>query len=133
MSLSTRERKTNNMANITYSAAGTPNKKSSAIINLNITLDCGETVSLELVWDANVKCWFPAENTSARAAYLYCVYVTHDRCWNDKALQNYINRYYNLKMPTRRQSTSENLIAAYFQWKATLGKDVEVLFWGDAK
>lgn len=120
------------MANITYSASGTPNKK-SAIINLNIALDCGETVSLDLVWDAKVKGWFPADNTSARAAYLYCVYVTHDRMWNDVALQNYINRYYNLKMPTRRQSTSENLIAAYFQWKATLGDDVEVLFWGDAK
>ena len=120
------------MANISYIAAGTPNKK-SAIINLNITLDCGEKVSLDLVWDAEVKCWFPAENTSARAAYLYCVYVTHDRMWNDKALQNYINRHYNMKMPNRRESTRLNLFSAYSQWKHTLGDDVEVLLWGDAK
>ena len=122
------------MANISYTAAGKKNsKKNPAIMTLNIALDCGETVSLDLVWNAEVKGWFPADNTSARAAYLYCAYVTHDRCWNDVALQNYINRYYNLKMPTRRDSTSVNLIAAYFQWKETLGKDVEVLFWGDAK
>lgn len=121
------------MANITYSASGTPNKKSSAIINLNITLDCGETVSLNLVWNAEVKGWFPADNTSARAAYLYCVYVTHDRCWNDKALQNYINSHYKMKMPTCRDSTKLNFYAAYYQWKETLGENAEVLFWGDAK
>ena len=50
MSLSTRERKTNNMANISYIAAGKKNsKKNPAIMTLNIALDCGETVSLDLV------------------------------------------------------------------------------------
>ena len=119
------------MAHITYTATGTPNKK-SALITLNLHLDCEEVVSLNLVYTKG-KGWFPADDTSARAAYLYCVFVTHDRMWNDKNLQNYINSYYNMQMPTRRDSTQLNLVGAYAQWKYSLGKDEEVLWWGSAK
>ena len=46
---STRERKTNNMANISYTATGKKNsKKNPAIMVLTITTDNGESVQVKM-------------------------------------------------------------------------------------
>ena len=121
-----------NMANISYIAAGKKNsKKNPAIMTLNIALDCGETVSLDLVYTAR-KGWFPADNTSARAAYLYCAYVTHDRCWNDEILQNYINGYFNSATSWNKQAASLKWMENYAAWKYNENKGGEVIIWSVA-
>ena len=127
------KRTTNNtntkMATISYTAAGRKNsKKNPAIMTLNITLDCGETVSLDLVYTAR-KGWFPADNTSARAAYLYCALVTHDRCWNDESLQNYINGYFNSATSWNKQAASLNWLGFYSNWKYVKNNDAEIIIW----
>ena len=118
-----------NMATISYTAAGRKNsKKNPAIMTLNIALECGETVSLDLVYTAR-KGWFPADNTSSRAAYLYCVYVTHDRCWNDEILQNYINGYFNSATSWNKQAASLNWLGFYSDWKYVKNNDAEIIVW----
>jgi hypothetical protein len=121
------------MANISYIAAGKKNsKKNPAIMTLNIALECGETVSIDLVYTAR-KGWFPADNTSARAAYLYCAYVTHDRCWNDETLQNYINGYFNSATSWNKQAASLKWMEHYAAWKYNENKGGEVIVWAVQK
>ena len=117
------------MATISYTAAGRKNsKKNPAIMTLNIALECGENVSLDLVYTAR-KGWFPADNTSARAAYLYCAYVTHDRCWNNETLQNYINGYFNSATSWNKQAASLNWLGFYSDWKYIENNDAEIIIW----
>ena len=117
------------MATISYTAAGRKNsKKNPAIMTLNITLDCGETVSLDLVYTAR-KGWFPADNTSARATYLYCAFVTHDHCWNDESLQNYINGYFNSATSWNKKAASLNWLGFYSNWKYVKNNDAEIIVW----
>jgi hypothetical protein len=98
------------MANISYIAAGKKNsKKNPAKLTLNIHLDCGETVSLDLLYKKG-EGWLPAEDASARAVYLYCVYVTHDRMWTDVLLQNYINAYHNQVVSYHREAVCSSCL-----------------------
>ena len=121
------------MANISYSAAGKKNsKKNPAIITLNIILDCGETVSLNLEY-TKTNGWIPAENTSSRAVYLYCMYVTHDRAWHNKSLQKYINTYFNIATSWNKDASTMNWVAAWGDWKYGENNGAEVIIWEDAK
>lgn len=122
------------MANITYSATGRKNsKKNPAIINLNIHLDCDETVSMKLVYSKEHG-WHPALDSSSRAVYLYCVYVTHDHMWTNEALQNYINGYFNLANPTRDANIARlNWMGHYSKWRYNENNDSEIIIWGTAK
>jgi hypothetical protein len=118
------------MANISYIAAGKKNsKKNPAKLTLNIHLDCGETVSLDLLYKKG-EGWLPAEDASSRAVYLYCVYVSHDRCWTDALLQNYINAYYNQVVSYHREAVLLKLFETHSQWRYSFGKkNVEILWW----
>ena len=121
------------MANISYTAAGKKNsKKNPAIMNVNLHLDCGEVVSLVLEYTKKYG-WMPSENTSSRAVYLYCVYVAHDRAWNDESLQNYINGYYNIKFPRIKESAQLRWFETYGMWSNSLGMNEKVLVWTEAK
>ena len=118
------------MANISYIAAGKKNsKKNPAKLTLNIHLDCGETVSLDLLYKKG-EGWLPSEDASSRAVYLYCVYVTHDRCWTDYRLQNYINAYYNQVVSYHHEAVLLKLFETHSQWRYSFCKEnVEILWW----
>ena len=119
------------MANISYIAAGKKNsKKNPAKLTLNIHLDCGETVSLDVLYKKG-EGWLPAEDASARAVYLYCVYVTHDRCWTDVLLQNYINANYVIKTSWNRESSTLRWMECYSQWRYSLNENDEVIVWSN--
>ena len=119
------------MANISYIAAGKKNsKKNPAKLTLNIHLDCGETVSLDLLYKKG-EGWLPAEDASARAVYLYCVYVTHDRCWTDSLLQNFINANYVIKTSWNREASTLRWLECYSQWRYSLNENDEVIMWNN--
>ena len=121
------------MANISYTATGKKNsKKNPATIKLNITLDCGEEVSLILEY-TKANGWIPAEDTSSRAVYLYCAYVTHDRAWNNKSLQNYINTYFICATSWNKQASTMNWVSAWGNWKYAENNGEDVIVWEDAK
>ena len=120
-----------NMANISYIAAGKKNsKKNPAKLTLNIHLDCGETVSLDVLYKKG-EGWLPAEDASSRAVYLYCVYVTHDRCWTDVLLQNFINANYVIKTSWNRESSTLRWMECYAQWRYSLNENDEVIVWSN--
>lgn len=117
------------MAKITYIADGRKNsKKNPAKLTLNLHLDCGETVSLDLIYKKG-EGWLPSEDASARAVYLYCVFVTHDRCWTDYRLQNYINAHYVIRTSYHREASTLRWVECYSQWRYSLGKDEVVIMW----
>jgi hypothetical protein len=121
------------MTTITYTATGKKNsKKNPAIMNLNIVLDCGEEVSLNLEYTKE-NGWMPAEDASSRAVYLYCAFVTNDRMWNNKSLQKYINCYFNSVTSWNKSAAQMNWVAAWGDWKYTENKGNEVIVWGLAK
>ena len=121
------------MANISYIAAGKKNsKKNPAIITLNIILDCGEVVSLNLEY-TKANGWIPAASTSSRAVYLYRMYVTHDRAWHNKSLQKYINTYFNIATSWNKDASTMNWVAAWGDWKYAENNGAEVIIWEDAK
>lgn len=96
-----------------------------------IHLDCGETVSLDVLYKKG-EGWLPAEDASARAVYLYCVYVTHDRCWTDVLLQNFINAHYVIKTSWNREASTLRWMECYSQWRYSLNENDEVITWNNA-
>ena len=119
------------MANIIYTAAGKKtSKKNPAVLNLTIVGDNGETADLVLNY-TKANGWLPAEDASSRAVYLYCVYVSHDRCWTDTLLQNFINANYVIKTSWNRESSTLRWMECYAQWRYSLNENDEVIVWSN--
>ena len=115
--------------NITYSAFGRKNsKKNPATMLLNFHLECGEVVEVKLSYEKGFG-WSPVDESSARAVYLYCMYITHDHMWKNKSLQNYLNGYFNSVTSWNKQAASLNWVSAYSDWKYNENNGAKVLIW----